>query len=338
MVVAIARPILISVFGLCVTCALMLSGCPRQRESLPAVDTKQTQNVFEFGRVRAGQTVVHIFTITNSAERTRVITQVQTTCGCTVVQPPKAEIPPKSKVELPVEMRTSGKSGGVAEHIRVQLDGGESEVFVLKGRVDPTHVAVLDLGQFRRGDTVRQAFTLHSPPDTDLRVLGCEFDERYLDVRVEPVRGATRGHEVMVSVAKDIPYGSFTEPILIRTTDSFEPDKRVSVKGNVLLPLVIEPRHVTLGMLRAGEVKNASVHLSTPYGSPLEIVGVEVEEGHPLSAAVDPISPTEVNLLLTVALDGERSVKVLKSVISVLARIGTAEERGRIEVYGIFQE
>lgn len=75
-----------------------------------------------------------------------------------MVQPPKAEIPPKSKIDLPVEMRTSGKSGEVAEHIRVQLDGDEWEVFVLKGRVDPTHVAVLDLGQFRRGDAVRQAF------------------------------------------------------------------------------------------------------------------------------------------------------------------------------------
>lgn len=288
--------------------------------------------------MRAGQTVEHTFTITNSAEQTRAITQVQTTCGCTVVQPPKAEIPPKSKIDLPVEMRTSGKSGEVAEHIRVQLDGDEWEVFVLKGRVDPTHVAVLDLGQFRRGDAVRQAFTLHSPPDVDLRVLGLEFDERYLDVRVEPVLNARKDHEVMVSVARDIPYGSFVEPILIRTTDPFEPDKRVSVKGNVLLPLLIEPRHITLGMLRAGEVKVASVRLSSPYGIPLEIVKLEVKEGYPLSATVNPISSTEVELLLTVSVDGEQSAKVFKAVISVVAQIGTAQERELIEVYGIFQE
>ncbi|GMU94243.1 MAG: hypothetical protein AMXMBFR4_33010 [Candidatus Hydrogenedentota bacterium] len=191
---------------------------------------------------------------------------------------------------------------------------------------------------FRAKTFVFQTFTLHSPPDVDLRVLGLEFDERYLDVRVEPVLNARKDHEVMVSVARDIPYGSFVEPILIRTTDPFEPDKRVSVKGNVLLPLLIEPRHITLGMLRAGQVKVASIRLSSPYGIPLEIVKLEVKEGYPLSATVNPISSTEVELLLTVSVDGEQSAKVFKAVISVVAQIGTAQERELIEVYGIFQE
>lgn len=51
----IGTRILISLFGLSFSCAFMVSGCPRQRESVPTADTRKAQNVFEFGRVRAGQ-------------------------------------------------------------------------------------------------------------------------------------------------------------------------------------------------------------------------------------------------------------------------------------------
>ncbi len=66
---------------------------------------------YEFGEVREGQIVRHIFKFTNTGKVPLVIFNAKSTCGCTVPSWPKDPIEPGKQGEILVEFNTSGKTG-----------------------------------------------------------------------------------------------------------------------------------------------------------------------------------------------------------------------------------
>jgi hypothetical protein len=64
-----------------------------------------------FGDVLQGDTVSHNFRFTNSGNQPLVISNVVTTCGCTVPEWPKGPIAPNQTGQIEVKFDSKGRSG-----------------------------------------------------------------------------------------------------------------------------------------------------------------------------------------------------------------------------------
>ena len=97
------------------------------------------KDVYDFGTVNEGDVVEHIFVVKNTGKTDLVITDAQTTCGCTVPQWPKDK-PVKSgeTTEIKVRFNTSGKPNTQSKSITLFTNTEKGrEVLKLKGFVTP---------------------------------------------------------------------------------------------------------------------------------------------------------------------------------------------------------
>lgn len=66
-------------------------------------------NTFDFGDIYQGDVVEHTFKFTNTGNQPLLITNIQTSCGCTTPQWPRDPIMPGAKGELKVGFNSAGK-------------------------------------------------------------------------------------------------------------------------------------------------------------------------------------------------------------------------------------
>ena len=74
---------------------------------------------FDFGDIQQGDKVEHIFTFENTGTEPLLLTNVQTTCGCTVPKWPREPIPPGQESKITVKFNSTGKMGKVNKVIKV---------------------------------------------------------------------------------------------------------------------------------------------------------------------------------------------------------------------------
>lgn len=67
------------------------------------------ENTYNFGTVKEGAKVEHVFSFTNTGKVPLIISNARSTCGCTVPSWPKEPIPPGGKGEIKVVFNTKGK-------------------------------------------------------------------------------------------------------------------------------------------------------------------------------------------------------------------------------------
>ena len=77
------------------------------------------EDSFDFGDIKQGDKVEHVFTFENTGTSPLILTNVQTTCGCTVPKWPRNPIPPGEKAEITVKFNSAGKSGKVHKIVKI---------------------------------------------------------------------------------------------------------------------------------------------------------------------------------------------------------------------------
>jgi len=76
---------------------------------LPAF--KFEEDLHDFGDIKDGDVVEHVFTFVNDGEAPLIISDAKATCGCTVPEWPKEPIPVGGKGEIKVRFNSKGKPG-----------------------------------------------------------------------------------------------------------------------------------------------------------------------------------------------------------------------------------
>lgn len=66
---------------------------------------------FDFGKIKEGDVVEHVFTFTNIGSDTLKIAQVRASCGCTAVLLSDNRIPPKGVGEIKTTFNSKSRSG-----------------------------------------------------------------------------------------------------------------------------------------------------------------------------------------------------------------------------------
>ncbi len=103
-----------------------------------------TETEFNFGKVKAGEQVMHEYTFKNTGKEPLVISNAKGSCGCTVPEWPKEPIAPGGSGKIKVAFDSKGKSGPQTKQVTItaNTDPVQSIIYI-KGEVigDPATAA-----------------------------------------------------------------------------------------------------------------------------------------------------------------------------------------------------
>lgn len=93
---------------------------------------------YNFGKVKEGKVINHVFKFTNSGKVPLVITHAKSTCGCTVPKWPEEPIDPGKTGEINVKFDTKGKKSFQDKPVTITSNTYPAQtVLHLKGHVTP---------------------------------------------------------------------------------------------------------------------------------------------------------------------------------------------------------
>ncbi len=109
------------------------------------VDTTQLariafeEEVFQFGEVDEGAVIEHNFQFVNTGAVPLIISDVRSTCGCTVADWPKEPLAPGEQGEIEVRFDTKNKKGGQEKPVTITANTFPAKTQVyLRGQVHST--------------------------------------------------------------------------------------------------------------------------------------------------------------------------------------------------------
>ena len=86
---------------------------------------KFEENSLDFGRVKQGKILTHVFIFNNTGDAPLIIKRVRTSCGCTAALVSEKEIAPGGKGEIKVSFNTRGFEGKVNKYVYVETNDSQ---------------------------------------------------------------------------------------------------------------------------------------------------------------------------------------------------------------------
>jgi hypothetical protein len=110
---------------------------PAPAENKNAPEITFQEEVFDFGTVKQGEKVTHIFTFTNTGKEPLIISTAAGSCHCTVPEWPKEPIKKGEKATIKVVFDSSGKMGTQDKTVTIQSNAKTNpKVIHMKGTVE----------------------------------------------------------------------------------------------------------------------------------------------------------------------------------------------------------
>lgn len=91
---------------------------------------------FNFGTIKQGESVTHIFKFKNDGKEPLIINTAVGSCGCTVPEYPKEPIRPNGAGEIKVTFNSTGKSGPQDKTVTITYDTDKTVVLHMRGTVE----------------------------------------------------------------------------------------------------------------------------------------------------------------------------------------------------------
>ena len=118
------------------------AGQPTTTPSTPAAPVGPTTTIefaeseFNFGKVKAGEKVQHVYKFKNTGKEPLVISNAKGSCGCTVPDWPKEPIGVGEEGEILVEFNSKGKTGNQAKTVTITANTDPPQTLIqIKGEV-----------------------------------------------------------------------------------------------------------------------------------------------------------------------------------------------------------
>ena len=228
--------------------------------SVPAAATPETgggpkialaTNVYDFGRVSAGDPVKYTFVFTNIGNQLLEVTQVQPQCGCTAAGDWTHKVEPGHTGAIPLQFNTANYNGPVSKNITVTCNDKSQSTLILqlKGTV------------WKPVEVNPQFAVMNIPPDspsgasTTVRIVN-HLDEPLILAQPESSNKAFEAelrtnapgkeYEVVVKVMPPLSPGNVQAQISLKTSSQKVPTVNFTAWANVQAAVTIVPIQVSI--------------------------------------------------------------------------------------------
>ena len=96
-----------------------------------------SEEVFDFGKIKAGEKVTHTFIFTNTGKTDLIVTEVSPSCGCTATEWTKEPIPAGKTGQIDIIFNSTGKKGQQNKSVTVLANTiPNQKILFLRGEVE----------------------------------------------------------------------------------------------------------------------------------------------------------------------------------------------------------
>lgn len=95
-------------------------------KAMPKTTMEVPNTKFDFGKMKEGEKVRHNWTVKNTGNNPLMISNVQTSCGCTAPSFPKEPILPGAEAIITLEFNSAGKEGLVNKNALIVANTDDS--------------------------------------------------------------------------------------------------------------------------------------------------------------------------------------------------------------------
>lgn len=243
-------------------------------------------DTLDFGTMERNQSRTKELTIRNDGGIDLDLSDVTSSCGCTVAEPGTRKIKPGQSTTLTVTFN-SGEFQG-PQHKTVTIRSNDVATPALEIAVTANvHVSIMidparPLFAFRHARRgvreERQAtFTAMDIPRLELKAERMRAD--LFEVRIQNgVDGDPRRGTVTLSIRPDAPYGPINEIVRIGTNDPKHPSIDFEVFGDVLHDLEVSPTQVNLRYVERGKPVHRELRVrATSSGLKFKVTGAQID-------------------------------------------------------------
>jgi len=97
-----------------------------EMKAMPKTTMEVPNTKFDFGKMKEGEKVRHNWTVKNTGSNPLMISNVQTSCGCTAPSFPKEPILPGAEAIITLEFNSAGKEGLVNKNALIVANTEDS--------------------------------------------------------------------------------------------------------------------------------------------------------------------------------------------------------------------
>ncbi|USN98838.1 MAG: DUF1573 domain-containing protein [Phycisphaeraceae bacterium] len=267
-------------------------------------------DTFEFGDIWDHEKVTHVFKFSNVGNEALTITDVKSTCGCTVPELTKHNYEPGESGELTVIFNPQNRSGEQHKAITVSTDSRITPIVRVSFTANVSKVLEMDpplanLGRIFKNegkgmkihikgnipgfkawpakDQPESSSMFHvevvdpskaSDEEKEAQVDAAEavHDEAAAKMAEEPTENETI---IRVWVDKGMTVGRHAEPIIIKTNDERRPEVELRCLVTVVGDLQGRPPRFALGRLEPGAPFESTVRVVNRVAEPFHITSAE---------------------------------------------------------------
>jgi hypothetical protein len=300
--------------------------------------------VFDFGSQDNEGKVQHDFTVMNVGTGTLEISNVKSSCGCTVAELAKKSLAPGEETTVSATFNLSGKQGPQTKVISVSSNDPDAPVYKLelKGNAIATievEPRFINYGSSSSELLADQKITIKSnKPEVTFNVTGAEVSEPAFTAEVVTVE-AGKSFEVILKNVQPLAPGIAQGVVNVRTDDPKRATIPVRYHATVVGDLDIAPNQINLRFSETGEVTQQYMRVAAGRVKTFKILSVEAPSPT-MEAEVIPRGENNYNIRLgnmptDMSLDGKEliiktdlatnpDIKVPIKVIKLPAVDGTA--------------
>lgn len=99
-------------------------------DALPKTRISFEESRFDFGKIKEGDSVSHVFSFINTGEEPLIISNAIPSCGCTIPSYSKRPVPPGEKGQIEVVFHSANQKGKVHKNIIVVSNAERSKASI----------------------------------------------------------------------------------------------------------------------------------------------------------------------------------------------------------------
>lgn len=208
---------------------------------------KFEKETIDFGKVKQGKVLTHVFKFINEGDSTLTIKRVRTTCGCTAVLVSKKEVPPGKKGEIKVTFNTRGYANKVSKYIYIDSNdkGKPSKRLTVSANIEvPPQPRIAldkysqDLGLFLEDEEVKAQAKIKNIGELELQVSCSHRDAAFYSGGKKvsfPLKIRAGGEvDIEVRVPPRKRKGMIREYVLMKSNDPRRPTLSFYLSGYVV--------------------------------------------------------------------------------------------------------
>jgi len=240
------------------------SALAEQATSPPDIDF--SEELWDFGTIKHGDVVTHVFEVKNLGGAELVISKVRPSCGCTAALLSSGEVAPGSTSQIKVTFNSSGFEGKISKYIYVESndpDEPRAKLTITATVEVPPHPTIelmensWDFGLVTQGERPTYTLPVENTGEREL-VISNVRTSSHCTAELLTASSISPGKmgEIRVSYEATGQKGLVRERLYIDSNDPFSKTMVFPITGYVIEPkpeLTIFPIFLNLGSIKQGE-------------------------------------------------------------------------------------